>query len=454
MSNEITEQQNNTVQAWSGLLEDSVRTTLTKLDGKFIAVSNSAGFYFGIFDSYYNKDTLASLDYLVRKTDDGLALADSFSQIYLKVISKIEYFFSSADEKEMNLERNKNVAKANAVLEEYKRRFKLASIVGVDIHDVMAAVKTKTGCNYDKLDTREYPEFANLCSLLVSYSHDAANTSRLENTKFAADDRLNAIAKNMGVATEENGGLVIEGGRVVPGWDKLLDAAAILDSLQTGPSIKIHLAMDDFHQKDSTLHLGEKHTVALPSSWFFNMKVQGETDYDLSTFAQSGAKAEIDIEFTGVTQIAAVPQPLAIDNTRGWFASDVLLEASEKSGKDVSGYQLKTSDFDPKTLFGPDGQLKRLKTYVISAQPAIHMKLSNFDATQMKSVFAVNNNIDITLFGRFKIGGSGNGYSVKKFDSQGSSQEIEIDIQPVKPGTGNDFFKETAFILGGVPETY
>jgi hypothetical protein len=35
-----------------------------------------------------------------------------------------------------------------------------------------------------------------------------------------------------------------------------------------------------------------------------------------------------------------------------------------------------------------------------------------------------------------------------------SSESVEMEFGTAKPGTGPDLFKETAFILGGVPETY
>jgi hypothetical protein len=269
-----------------------------------------------------------------------------------------------------------------------------------------------------------------------------------------AKDRLAVIMENIIKPAEKTGGLPVDDKTFVPGWDSLPDTNTIIASLQnTESSVRYTFIMDSFDKGCSTVYFDKDANIALPVSWIFDVQGQDGAHYDISTFAKAGATVSVSITYPGITVIPSVPQPLSPDNTRGWFAPDIPRNTGDIS-RDETGYKLITGEFNPKTLFGPDGILKHLKTYVVSAQPTISLRFSKFEVEKMRGVFTRNIGMDVTFLGTFKIGGRDNGYAVTKFSGDPSSESVDMEFGPAKSGTGPDLFKETAFILGGVAETY
>lgn len=446
-----------TVQQWSAMVTEKIKTAIgSKLDGDFIAANYPAGFNYDTKEVLYNPGTLSALNALLKQDENGiLSLGDSFSALYQNVINNLKYDFSSADNTQINQEQTAQAALVGTIINEYKNCMLDDQPQDYPtVQYIMKRIKEVTGNDYLHLDTRLYPDYAILCNYLSQYANRATITSRLVNQWSTATDKLSAIFNNIKTPSDANGGLKTGASSWNIGWNNIPESAQLLDSLKNGVTVTFTMTAENFSQTSSTLHLDNSFQIVVPFAWILDLSIKQESHYDLSKFAQAGASMTISITYNGVTTVPGVPMPLSADNARGWFASDILSEAAQKSGKDATGYQLNGSEFDPKTLFGTNGQLRRLKTFVISQQPAISIHMSKFDYSQMSSVFTKDSEVDVLLFGRYRIGGHDNHYAVTNYSEDSSTQSLDVTFAPAPLGSVGASNAQTAFVLGGVAECY
>jgi hypothetical protein len=427
----------------------------SKLDGDFVAANYQPGFNYAIKQQYYNPDSLSALNSLVTETDGIPTIGGVCSTLYNQVIGSLEYGISSADQAKINQEETAQSALTGTIIDLYNDS-------GLDdppkdyptMLYIMNQIKTVTGTDYLHVDMQLYPNLSQLCNKLSEYARNAVFTTKFQNAWNDAYDRMEAIARNIKSPAAGNGGLATAAGTFSIGWDKLPETAQLLASLKQGNTVSFSLTTDSFSESDSDLHFESHVTVKVPFNWFFNIKVRHEHSYDLSQYAQSESKLSVSVTFNGITTLAAVPTPLSDDNTKGWFAPDILAEAAAKSGKDATGYQLHGSEFDPAVLFGKNGELKRLKTFVISQQPVISLHFSKFDCTEMQKLFTQQTDIDFSLFGGIISGDHHNDYSFSDYAYNSDEQTLDVTISPAPIGDSGSTAKQTAFVLGGVAEYY
>lgn len=452
----ITSDVLETEQEWNNIIKTNVSNALgAKLDGEFTAVNYPAGFNYAIKQQYYNADSLSTLNSLIGVTDGIPSFGSPFSSLYKDVINNLEYGFSSKDKEMMNQEETAQGALVDTIINEYKQS-------GLDdtpedypsILYITKRIKAVTGTGYLYVDTKEYPTLSNLCRKLSEYTRLGVYTNKLERAWNAADDRMLAIAEHITEPSASNGGLKTDGSHFSIGWNQLPETEQLLKSLQGGSTISFSFSASDFHDKSSTLHFTSGVTSHLPFSWIFNMTVNHEHEYDLSTFAREQSELTFSVTYKGISVLGAVPTPLSDNNESGWFASDILNEAASKSGKDATGYKLHGSKYNPMTLFGKNGQLKRLKTFVLSQQPEITLSFSKFDCSEMQKIFTQSTDISFQVLGGLIKGEHNNDYSFSEYHYNEQGQTLTVKIIPAPIGSAGSIGKQTAYVLGGVVETY
>lgn len=129
-------------------------------------------------------------------------------------------------------------------------------------------------------------------------------------------------------------------------------------------------------------------------------------------------------------------------------------EAAAKTGKDATGYRLHGSEFKPEELFGPDGRLRRLKTFVISQQPQIDLHFSKFNYSDMQEIFTQGTDVEFSFFAGLIKGCHNNDYTFENYNYNEKEQTLDVSIVPARIGDTGAAGKQTAFVLGGVAEYY
>ncbi len=408
-----------------------------------------------IKQQYYNKGSLDALDTLVAVQEEIPFLESGFSHLYHQVIQDLQYVFSQHDQDILNQEQQELATFTGSILQEYQN-------CGLDDNPnpyatvlyVMQRIKEVTGKDYAHLDTAAYPTLAKLCTLISSYAQKATNTLHMQNEWIEATDRLNAISQNITNPTDQNGGLRIDANTCVIGWDHLMDSKDLLSSLEKDNSVTVSLSVNKISAESSDLHFDTSAVFKVPFNWLFRLTVNHEHSYDLSTFADDTSSLSVTITYGGLTVMAADPLDFSVNGAKGWFDRTVLQNAAQNAGKDATGYQLSSQRFEPSKLFGKEGQLRRLKTFVLSRQPEIKLSFQHFNSQALNELFTQSTDVTFQLFGGLLKGDHDNDYTFSDYHYDAASQTVEVSIVPPPITGGGASTAQTAFILGGVPEYY
>jgi len=439
---------------WNEIIAAKVEDALgSQLDGKFTAANYTAGFNYQVKLKNYNANSLMALNTRVEVKKEIPYLTSSYTSLYNDVIGKLIFNISKEDRVRINQEQNAQSALIASIINSYKQ----SDIDDEPMQDptvpkIMKRIKDFTGDTFDKVNLREYPYLSNLCNLLSEFARKAVFTSKIQRAAAYAEDRLEAIKEHITTPDEKNGGLKTDGGYVC-GWENIKEPAQLLESLEGGNKISFTVSAGDFHEKNSTLTFNNKAKVIVPFNWFFNLSADHSDKYDLSKFTKNGAQLSLTVIYDGVTVVPANPTVLSADNKRGWYAGDILEEAAAKSGKDVTGYQLIDSEFNPKTIFGANGKLRRMRTLIISQQPTVKLHFSKFDCSQLKKTFDEKTDVEFNIMD-LVVGHHENGYSVSECDYKEDSQTLDVTLTPQKLGSSGTAESQTAFVLGGVEDYF
>lgn len=444
-------------QEWNKLVKTTVENSIgAKLDGDFVAANYTPGFPYDVKEIYYNAGTLTALDCLLGMTDGIPSLGNPYSSLYKRVINNIKYDFSREDKAKMQKEESEQGSLVGMIVDEYQTcGAEEPPIAYPSIIHIMEAVKKAGGGeDFMHVDVRVHPNLAKICRLLSEYTRIGVYTLELENAWTIADDRMRAIDDHVSNPSDANGGLRVDQTKCNIGWNELPETKQLLDELEQGGSVELSLSADHIDETSSDVYFDKSTSVKIPLGWFVHITVNKEEHYDLSQYARHESHMTVSIKFNGITTLGAIPAPLSENNTTGWLANDILCEAAIKSGEDATGYKLNGSEFDPKTLFGKDGQLKRLKTFVISQQPEITLRFNKFDNKTIKEIFTEHSDISFRALGGLIHGGHDEGYSYSVYEDETQSESLVVTITPPPIGTSGSLAKQKAYVLGGVAEVY
>lgn len=453
----LTPQQTIGAQEWNKIIQSNVSTAIgAKLPGKFIAANYSPGFNYAVKQVYYNEESLSALNTLLTESDGIPVIKDVYSTLYKDVIGSLEYNISSEDEKTISKEEHEHDSLVGTIINLYKN-----SELDDEPEDyptimyIMNRIKEVTGNDYLHLDTKMYPNLSALCGKLSEYARLASFTTKMQNEWSDVFDRLNMIKENITKPSKENGALQTEKNKFYIGWNNLPESETLLKDLQNeSNSISFSVSADSFNSNESTLHFDSKVNVKVPFNWIFNLQVDHKHEFDFSKFSSKKSNLDINFEFKGISTVPAVPMSISGDNAKGWFAADVLKEAAEKSGKDVTGICLHGTRYDPDKLFGVNGALRRMSMFVISQQPVITLKFSNFECSGFEKYFKQNTNVKFNILGGLISGTHNNDFSCTDSKYDASSNTLTVSLAPYPLGSSGSFGKQTAYVLGGTAEYY
>jgi hypothetical protein len=440
---------------WNKAIQTSVQNALGgALDGAFLAAPCPAGFNYAVKQRYYNAATLDTLDALVNVAGGIASLGGSFSMLCKEVMGNLGYGFSKADTNMINLDEAQQVPLVGRIIDAYGAcGLDDAPLQYATVIYIMKRIKEVTGTDYMHVNFAQNPTFAPLCRNLSEYARIGAFTAKMENAWSIANDRINAIISHISAPSDANGGIKTDAATFRVGWDKLPETQQLLDSLRQGSSMAFSLSADSFKESACSLHFESSVNCSVPPNWLFNLSVDHEHTYDLSKYAQDRSSLGRSVAYNGVTAIAAVPSPLTNDNAKGWFAPDILNEAAANSGQDATGIQLLDKS-KQNVYFGGNGQLKRLKTFVISQPPIIRLHFDKFQCSEMSKIFTRPASVRFSVLGGLISGTHRDGYRFTDYSCSDSAQTLDVTIEPAPIGSSGDISHQVAFVLGGVAETY
>jgi hypothetical protein len=416
-----------------------------RLDGKFRTVSHPTGFHYGITygtNAYYNKAALVTMDSLVKTGQDGKFILDgSFSSLYYQLLSSIDFELTGQDRQILD-EKNAAIAVlAEGIIKEYTNAgfsFSVSGQPGGKLQEVFDRYE-QLAAEYgggDKLP----PRLGLLRNAINKYELLVRSSLVLYNRWREGTARLDAARAHVENPGASNGGQQTDGNEYYAGYtpDKLPGAATLLHSLNTESNkitIKIHVKntpAQTIAVFDTGASFSIPHTAAYPAQ-----------------LTDSNETISIEISYTGITVIQVSPSELSVDRKTGWYDAQIVYEAVHNRGTETSGYRFIGSEFDIPDYFGEGKLFARLKTFVISRNPVVRIKMETSNTTYKPQEYSrAYRTVEAVLSAVLP---EKHGYRVKLVDylDNGQSNSIEFEWTDSEDG-GVPLEQQTAFILGGV----
>lgn len=443
------------------LLAEKVASAMPgKLDGKFTAVTYPAGFNYGITygsNAYYNEQTLSTLNSTIQTDKDGIVSISSqkLADLFRQVLGSSDFVFSKATQKQLSEWDEAAEAQIASVLSAFLDcNFTFSDPLprGGKIADVFNQLTEEYGPvteNCDNLPVYLGP----LKDALATYIEMSKQAYKLHSRASQATAILNAAAQNAANPKAKNGGLQTGGDSYYVGFDKLPTANQLIGSLNTGSNaLTIHVSGDSFSSSDCKVHIEGKSGVLIPIAGLLDLSLSKSAQVDISSFTSEKTSFSIDITYPGLTTVGAVPMALTADNQKGWYALNILREIQEKTEDDnADGYKLLGSEFSVKELFGANGRLNFLKTFVISREPTIDVTFKEINITEFKKHVHVDNSVKLKLFGFISLGVTGSSYTLDTVDSSEAEKSVTMHFSAPDVSGTIPLNQQVAYVLGGVP---
>jgi hypothetical protein len=433
---------------FEGKVQNALSAQLNKQ--KFKGIGYPAGFHYGITygnNAYFNAATLEDLDRMLEpEGESGVGFSiDTFSGYYYKLLCSTLYEFSDQDNEDIAKETENAASKVETLITAYADAGYQCSDPNNKLRSIMKDLK---GQSKDDMGAQLYGAY-------MAYRVASAKSAILYDLWVEADALLEAAKKNLTTPTADNGGMQVSLKGFYAGYspESLPTAGQIVESLNNdGSSIKLSFSADNFSSDTASVHIENKSTIVIPYALFFDIVSEQKVTYDWSKTVVSDSSVSIDITYPGVTLLSAIPSVLSIDNATGWYSPQVISDLAEKSGdKTKTGYKLQGSEFSAPEIFGESKKFSRLKTFVISRPPTIKMTMSKVDVNTVTEALQVNHTFKVNLFDFINIDGTSNNYTVSDIKSDEAAQSVTVTFS-APPVSSATIEKQTAFVLGGVPQ--
>lgn len=428
-------------------LEKKVNQLLAaKLEGDFKTVVAPQGFHWGVtYGSmgYYNQKTLQDVDTMLVFDDDGQAgfRKELFSTLYQKILADTSFQYSKADQSTLDQLRTEAMLTSQDLVSAYKDEVGDIQNPQNPLIEIIGFVNAH---KEDKDFQNIYPTLAAQYNTFLSHN---AKYIEMTSRELDAINYVKQLIDNMKNPSKSNAGVQIDAANYSVGYS-MADVNQIYNELSAEDNkMTIDLEFSDFSETQSSLSIDHQAAFVIPLPICFFIK--SDTRYTLNSLTTSSSTVSIIMEYRGVTTLDATPALASADGMKGWYDENLLDEIKNKTGKDVTGYQLQNDEFKVEELFGADGKVNRMKEFVISQAPVITMTITHANISMVTECFTHRSELDIDFFG-FGISSSTHNYSVQNCTIDTSSNTATITLSAPTPSMGTDLQDKVAYVLGGV----
>ena len=446
-------------------LEHAATTLLgSTLDGPFSAISYPPGYNFVVEYGqpvYHNAATLGVIDQLCVKDANGIVglTGDSFSMQYKTILETVVYNLSTPDKQNLAHLQIKFGEQEKAVIASYESAFEPITQRQIDdsncfppnkIGYIEEIIKTKYSG-----DPQEIPlPYAGFSSAYEQWILLARQLNGITSRQSEAEAQKQAAIDHITTPSAENGGWQTGTASYGVAYTGMPALAEILSSLATNDrKLTVIVELTGFSQKTFNVNVGDTLVAQVPSDVITIDFVEANVAQSRSLVSLSGSasKIEMSIVYPGITILPANPVELSADCTTGWYSQYILSEVAQKTGKDVTGFQLQGSEFATAELFGPGKTFARVKTFVISQEPTV--QLAFYDPNNrgvIQNAFKPGDAVRLQLADEVRFGATSGGFNVQKVDFANGKTVVTLG-PPTIVGT-IPTPEQTAYIIGGVVE--
>jgi hypothetical protein len=446
-------------QAYMQVLQSKVAAALSSepLDGEFELVNAPQGFNYGITygpNAYYNPATCTTLDSLLSISSNGnlQLMNQGFSTLYGQVLQDVVFQFSKADNQTMVNQDNAASAQIASILTEFTNAggsYSNPLPLGGKLQDVFNQLNKQYG------DVSQLPTTLNaLRNAIASYQEMAGASYALHNRYYLATARLTAAQANVTKPGAANGGMQVDPTNYVAGYTPahLPSANQLIGGLATTTNaVNVTVSLSNFTSNSTQMSVSGNSGLTISIGELLDWSINGSATYNMSRYISSGSSVNMSFNYPGITPVPATPSALSLDNSTGWFDTEILSEVVANSGRDATGYALQGSEFSVDELFGVGKALSRLKTFVICQAPTITMVFTQANNSLLTSDLTVNASIEMDLFGLFSVGSASSSYQVQDVQQDSQAGTVTVTLGPPEVSGTIPLQQQVAYVLGGVP---
>lgn len=447
-------------QAFADQLQQKVKGFLSsQLDGQYSTLNFPSGFNYQVTfgpNSFSNAAALRTLDSLATLGSNGietLSSDQSFSQFYFKILQNTVYKLSAADTKTMNDALTAAQGQQQSVIGTFENDFGSITAEAITtskcvpankIGYIMSFVNTTYGGDVTKVP------FSDFRVAYQQWKNIAAPAVAISQTQTTALARLQAAMNNVQNPGSGNGGLQTGTSSYAVGYTGLPATMSIINGLQTPSNqISISCTLSQFSSSSANFQVEGQAGFTIPLD-FVRISVGGSAQYSLQEFSSFSQSISMNLTYTGVTTIGAAPAVLSLDNTTGWYDGSIVQEIVAKTGQDVTGFQLTSSEINVASTFGPGKAFARAKTLVLSQSPVVKMIFHKANANQVQKFFHEQSSVSANLFGFIPLGSVSQSYTVSSVQADSASGDVTVTFGPVVQTGTVPAEQQTCYIMGGV----
>lgn len=453
MCNSVQEFQNNFNQY---LTEQVQKVFGSQIGSNFHAFQHNGDFnYFTNDGTNYNHLSLPCLDSLLKHDDAGQLILEEggFSSLYYNVLNASRYVLSQDSQTAVNNSLMQSAAQATQVIKRYPQ--KLPPLTAGSQNDKIVEIYENCATAFGGDVTQDcsiipntYRDFKIALQTLNNMAEEAAQLVMNVGNKNAI---LANIKRNMTNPDPKTGGLPLDNGNFYVGYNKIPLPNELLGSLNTQENqLTLSISGETFNSTEMHMHLNNQGSYIFPIGLLLDIVGIHQTKFEMEKLKTNQTNFSAQITYKGLTKVPVQPQPADITGKNGWYAETAILnEIKEKSdNSQVDGYKLQGKEFSVADLFG--NKLACLKSLLISQMPSITITMSNINMEYARSVFSMENDVFVTLFGFITIGHHNN-YKETNISYNDEQASVTITFQQPNVSGTPDPQTAHAFIMGGVP---
>lgn len=448
---------------YNSYMEEQVSKTFgSKVGSGFKAFQHSGGFNYMTYDGLrYNHLTLQCLDSLLKKDNETEQLdleEGGFSKLYYNVLGSSRYTLSTESQKKVNDAMITYSGQASAAIKAYKDSG-LPPLKSTTQSAAIAEIYKNCAIEFNGEVTKDCSIIPNsylaLKIALQQLNNMAGDSAQLVLNEANKNAVIESIISNMTNPNAQNGGIPIddENNPYYVGYDKIPDSNELIGSLKTkGNAITINVSGESYNSDEMTIHMENESHINIPILSLVDIEIDHKSTFDMNKLKTSEMSVDTEITYSGLTVVPVQATPSTLNGERGWLdETNILKELKEKTNNpDVDGYKLVDNRYKVDELFG--GDLAHVKTMLVSKTPSITITISKINMDYARSVFSMDNEVTIRLFGFIKVGGHGNSYKSTNVTYNEEEQSVTLTFDEPEASGTPDVKALTAFIMGGVPE--
>lgn len=432
-----------------------------KIDPGFTVIRYPSGFAYVLqygASAYYNPATLELIDQLVVANGDGTAdIAGSrFSSRYCDILNASTFNVSTADAKAQDAANREFSKASDELVKQFEKdlgRIRKQQLQGKDGRtiDKILFVEQYIEEHYVGAGQSWPISLTGLETKFSGWSLKAQNMRRSMKLQQDAMNLLSQASQNVKAPDQQNGGMQTGPTDWVPAYKGLPDVTDLATSITSGtPQMNVKLEFDNTGNNTMKMKVDNQSIGPItPSMLQFSISAQdGSQQRSAGDLWTAASRVIMDIDYCGVTLVSSHPQDIADDLSTGWYSQNVISQLAQKTGQDVTGFQLQSSLFDAGTLFGKGKTFARVKTFVISDDPTITLWFYGINKSDVDQKFSVQSKAELTVGGIAAFGTKTTQYQVNSVQDAGAA--VKVVIMPDTSQSAALPENQRAHVIGGV----